>query len=402
MKYVILVGDGMGDLPVPELGGRTPLEAARTPNMDRLASRGRIGLARTIPHGLPPGSDVANLSLMGYDPGRYHTGRAPIEAASMGVELGPLDVAFRCNLVTLDRDEDRIIMVDYSSGHVTTEEAAGLIEALEQNLGDGKRKFHAGVSYRHLLVWPGGPIGALSLPPHDFTGRPVTDFFTKDGDTAKVADLTRRSWPVLEGHPVNEWRRQRGEPEANSIWLWGQGKRPSIPTLGEKFGVSGSVISAVDLVKGLGVLAGLEVIDVVGATGWLDTNYGGKVEAALESLRESDFVFVHIEAPDEAGHSGQADLKVRAIEDFDALVVGPMLAGLGDLGRHRVLLTCDHPTPLSIRTHSPDPVPFVLYDSGAEEGGGAGAAGYTEALASASGFMLEKGYFLIDLLLKQG
>jgi len=396
VKYVILVGDGMADEPRPELDGRTPLQNADTPHMDALAARGELGLVRTVPPGFPPGSDVANLSIMGYDPARYHTGRAPIEAASQGIELAPDEVAFRCNLVTVEVDGDEVTMVDYSAGHVTTEEAAELVAALDERLGEDGRQFRAGVSYRHLLIWRNGPLAAESLPPHDFTGRSVGRLFTAGQDTAAVADLVRRSWPLLADHPVNRRRRAEGRNPANSIWLWGQGTRPRIPTLTERFGLRGAVVSAVDLVRGLGALAGLEVIDVPGATGWLDTNYAGKVAAALEALARLDLVMIHVEAPDEAGHSGQLDLKLRAIADFDAKVVGPMVAALEDRGPYRLLVMCDHPTPLSVRTHTPDPVPFVIFDSASPRDA---AQGYSEADALRTGLMIEAGHDLLTRLL---
>jgi 2,3-bisphosphoglycerate-independent phosphoglycerate mutase len=397
MKYVILIGDGMADEPCPELDGRTPLEAADTPHMDALAGRGELGLARTVPPGMPPGSDVANLSIMGYDPARYHTGRAPIEAASLGVELADDEVAFRCNLVTLEPSDTDVTMIDYSAGHVPTEEAARLIAALDERLGDDGRSFTAGVSYRHLLVWRDGPLNAESLPPHDFTQQSVGQFFQAQGDTALVADLVRQSWEILPDHPVNQKRRADGLNPANSIWLWGQGTRPRMPTLAQRFGLTGAVISAVDLVRGLGVLAGLETILVPGATGWLDTDYAGKVAAALAALSRLDLALVHVEAPDEAGHSGQLDLKLQAIADFDARVVGPMVAGLEDVGPYRLLVMCDHPTPLSVRTHTSDPVPFVIFDSTRP---GEYSQGYSEAEARRTELMLEAGYDLMARLVK--
>ncbi|MBU0514595.1 MAG: cofactor-independent phosphoglycerate mutase [Proteobacteria bacterium] len=394
-KYVILVGDGMADEPRPELDGRTPLQAADTPHMDALAARGQLGLVRTVPRGFPPGSDVANLSIMGYDPARYHTGRAPIEAASQGIELAPDEVAFRCNLVTVEVNGDEVTMVDYAAGHVSTEEAAELIAALDERLGDDGRRFRAGVSYRHLLIWQNGPLAAESLPPHDFTGRSVGRLFIAGQDTARVADLVRGSWEVLPDHPVNRKRRAQAQHPANSIWLWGQGTRPQLPTLAERFGLRGAVVSAVDLVRGLGVLAGLETIEVTGATGWLDTNYAGKVAAALEALSRLDLVMVHVEAPDEAGHSGRLEWKLRAIADFDAKVVGPMVAGLKDRGPYRMLLMCDHPTPLSVRTHTADPVPFAIYDSASPRDT---PQGYNETDARRTGLMIEAGHDLLARL----
>ena len=397
MKYLILVGDGMGDRPVPALNGRTPLEAAATPNMDRLAQTGRLGLSHTIPDDKSPGSDTANMSLMGYDPARFHTGRSPIEAAAMGVELLPGQIAFRCNLVTLDR-ANGVTMTDYASGHITTPEAAEIIASLEAALGRPGLKFHPGVSYRHLLVWDQGPLQAATVPPHDRSGQAVDDVLPREGELGQVADLIRASWPLLASHPVNQARVAAGKNPANSIWLWGQGTRPSFPTYQERFGLSGFTVSAVDLVKGLGILAGLTAVEVPGATGWLDTNYAGKVAAVLEGLQTQDLAFLHVEAPDEAGHSGKLDLKLQAIAEFDAQVVGPVLAGLEKLGPHRVLLATDHFTPLEVMTHTREAVPFVLWDSRAAVAGG---AAYHEAAAAATGYRVEQAHRLIDLLLER-
>jgi 2,3-bisphosphoglycerate-independent phosphoglycerate mutase len=363
MKHLILVGDGMGDRPRDDLEGRTVLEAAQTPHMDRLAAQGRLGLARTIPPGMDPGSDTANMSLMGYDPEVFHTGRSPIEAAAMGVELGPEDIAFRCNLVCLDFGE-ATVMADYAGGHIDTAGAARLIETLEGSLGRPGLGFHPGVSYRHLVVWHGGPLAARTVPPHDYSGRPVDDILTRGGETARVMDLIRASWPVLAEHPLNQLRRHDGRAEVNSIWLWGQGTRPQVPTLAERFGLTGFTVSAVDLIKGLGVLAGMDHRPVPGATGYLDTDYDGKVAACLQGLADHDLGFLHVEAPDECGHSGKPELKLQAVEEFDARVVGPVLAGLEGLGPCRVLLATDHYTPLEVMTHTDEPVPYCLWDSG--------------------------------------
>jgi 2,3-bisphosphoglycerate-independent phosphoglycerate mutase len=397
MKYVILVGDGMGDYPLAELGGKTPLEAAPTPNLDRLAGRGELGCARTIPPGMEPGSDIANLAIMGYDPARYHTGRAPLEAAALGVALSPREVAFRCNLVTLRQEPGGLYMEDYSAGHIGNDEARELIAALEAALGGEGRRFYPGVSYRHLLVWAAGDAAWRTYPPHDWSGKEV-GHLTAAGPETPLWDLVRASWPVLADHPVNRRRAAAGKKPATSIWLWGQGRPPQIPTLKERFGLSGAVISAVDLIRGIGKYAGLEPILVPGATGFLDTNYAGKVAAALTALKERDLVFVHVEAPDEAGHSGELQLKLQAIQDFDARVVGPLMAGLKDLGDHRVLVLCDHFTPISVRTHTPEPVPFVLYDS---RGSQNQTRPYTEAAAQAAGLLLEQGADLLPRLLEK-
>ncbi|MCF8032769.1 MAG: cofactor-independent phosphoglycerate mutase [Desulfarculaceae bacterium] len=362
MKYLILVGDGMGDEPLAELDNRTPLQAAATPNMDRLASQGLLGRAQTIPPDKDPGSDTANMSLLGYDPAVYHTGRSPIEAAAMGVDLVPGEISFRCNLVNLDLNGGQAVMAEYSAGHIDTPTAARLIETLQRELGRDGLTFHPGVSYRHLLVWRDGPLDAATVPPHDRSGQSVDDVLG-GGGLERITELTRASWPILADHPANAERVAQGLVPANSIWLWGQGTKPEYPTFEQRFGLGGVVVSAVDLIKGLGVLAGLSVVDVPGATGWLDTNYAGKVAAALKGLEHGQVAYVHVEAPDEASHSGKLDLKMEAIEAFDAQVVGPLMAGLAGLGPHRVLLVTDHFTPLSTRTHGRQPVPYVLYDS---------------------------------------
>jgi 2,3-bisphosphoglycerate-independent phosphoglycerate mutase len=394
MKYVILVGDGMGDYPVPELGGKTPLEAAATPHLDELARQGELGLAHTIPPGKEPGSDIANLAIMGYDPARYHTGRAPLEAAALGVELGPQEVAFRCNLVTLRHEDSQLFMEDYSAGHISSDEAKELIAALEAALGRDGRHFFPGVSYRHLLVWASGDAAWRTYPPHDWTGREVGHLM--DGTAQPLWDLVRASWPVLQDQAVNRTRRAADKKPATSIWLWGQGQSPQMPTLQERFGLNGAVISAVDLIRGIGKYAGLTSILVPGATGFLDTNYSGKVAAALDALNKMDLVFVHVEAPDEAGHSGELPLKLKAIEDFDAKVVGPMMAGMEKLGDFRLLVLCDHFTPLALRTHTAEPVPFVLFDSRTP---GNQPRPYTEAAARAAGLVLEQGADLLPRLL---
>jgi 2,3-bisphosphoglycerate-independent phosphoglycerate mutase len=398
MKYIILIGDGMGDYPIPELNGKTPLQAAATPHMDRLASLGELGLARTIPVGMEPGSDIANLAIMGYDPATYHTGRAPLEAAALGVTLKPDEVAFRCNLVTLKAETGGIYMEDYAAGHIASEEAKVLIQALETELGANGRHFYPGVSYRHLLVWDQGDAAWKTYPPHDWSGQEVGHLMTPDGGRGPLWGLISASWRVLQTHDLNMRRRVAGKKPANSIWLWGQGKAPVLPTLPERFGLTGAVISAVDLIRGIGLYAGLTPIKVPGATGYLDTNYEGKVEAALKALETMDFVFIHVEAPDEAGHKGELKLKLQAIEDFDRRVVGPLMEGLRKLGDHRLLVMCDHLTPISVKTHTPEPVPFVLYDS---RQAGDRRRGYTEADAAASGVTLEHGADLLPRLLER-
>lgn len=363
MKYVVLIGDGMADRPDAELGGLTLLQKANTPNMDKLAGMGLIGSVRTIPPGFPPGSDVANLSILGYDPKNYYTGRAPLEAASIGVKLQDNDVAYRCNLVTL-RFEDKIIMDDYSSGHITTEEAKELINTVKAELENDDISFYPGVSYRHLMVWKNGYTDIQCTPPHDILGKEISGYLPKGNGDIVLNELMRRSVRILENHPLNKDRISNGKKPANSIWFWGQGKKPSIPTFMDKYGIKGSLVSAVDLAKGLGIYAGFEILDVPGVTGWLDTNYLGKAEYSLNALEEVDFAYIHVEAPDEAGHSGNYKDKIKAIEDFDSLVVGTVMNGLEKrFKQYRILLMPDHATPFRLRTHTDEPVPFVIYDS---------------------------------------
>lgn len=366
MKYIVLIGDGMADRPIAELGGLTPLQKAHTPNMDRLAVMGLSGVSRTIPPDFSPGSDVANLSILGYDPAKYYSGRAPLEAASIGVKLENGDVAYRCNLVTLDIKEDssKTVMDDYSSGHITTEEANFLIKAVQAEIGSEDVTFYPGVSYRHLMVWKNGKVDAQCTPPHDILGKEISAYLPNGDGSDFLRELINRSVDLLESHPVNQERIAEGKKPANSIWLWGQGRRPQMPTYGERFGIKGALISAVDLTKGLGIYAGFEILKVPGATGWLDTNYTGKADYALNVLNDVDFVYVHVESPDEAGHSGNYKDKIRAIEDFDELVVGRIMRGLEErFENYRVLLMPDHATPIELRTHSEEPVPFVIYDS---------------------------------------
>jgi len=399
-KYVILVPDGMADALIPELDGGTPLEAARTPWMDRMSAAGTIGLARTVPEGMGPGSDVANLSIMGYSPALVYTGRAPFEAASMGVVLEENDLAFRLNLVTLERNYN--VMSDHSADHISTPEAHELAAFLTPAVESFGMTLVPGVSYRNLLVWTDGPEGCVTHAPHDFPGEPIAQRFPSGPGADVLLRLIIRSWKLLENHPVNQRRIKRCQGPANSVWPWGQGRPPRIKTYREKFGITGAVVAAVDLVRGIGKYAGLDIIDVPGATGYLDTNYQGKVEAAMAALKERDFAFLHVEAPDEAGHSGQRDLKVKAIEDFDEKVVGPVLKGLEAFPRWRVLLIPDHQTPTATRVHSAEPVPFVMLDSGmwnpdAEEPD----KGFSEHAALATGRMVEEASRMVEFLLEK-
>ncbi|RII27814.1 MAG: cofactor-independent phosphoglycerate mutase [Geobacter sp.] len=397
MKYIVLLGDGMSDEKIPQLGDKTPLQAAKTPHMDYMAKRGRLGLAKTVPAGLPPGSDVANLSVFGYDPRSCYTGRSPLEAASMGVELGSDDVAFRINLVTLSPQGTTLIMQDYSAGHISTDESRQLIEELQRQLGNDEFHFYPGVGYRHLLVWRNGSDKLTATPPHDITGKSILDHLPQGEGADKLIALMTSSQMVLKRHPVNIQRLEEGKSPANSIWLWGHGRSPRMETFQHRFGLSGSVISAVDLIRGIGIYAGLDIIKVPGATGYIDTNYNGKAEAALAALQNHDYVYLHVEAPDEAGHGGNLNHKIKAIEDFDALVVGPILEGIRQFGEYRILCTPDHPTPLRLMTHTSDPVPFILYSG--EETEKPGVAGYDEDEARKTGLVLEEGFRLMDMMM---
>jgi len=350
----------MADWPLPELNDQTPLMVARTPNMDAVASRGAFGYLRTASDGFPPGSDIMNMNIMGYDPALYYTGRAPIEAAGMGVNMGDDDVAFRCNLVTLRQKEGRVFMEDYSAGHISLHEGDAIIRFLDEDLGKGDISFHPGKTYRHLMMWKGGPTGLDLTPPHDIINQDIKPHIPKDDF---LLEMMEKSWQLLENHPANQLRSAREQLPANSVWFWGEGKRPQIPLFKEKWGIEGVMVTAVDLLKGFGVLAGLEVPEVPGATGFLDTNYENKVKAAIEGLRVADFAYVHVEAPDECGHNADVDAKIRAIEDFDRRVVGNVMEALGEFERWRLWILPDHPTPVEVRTHVEDPVPFAMLTS---------------------------------------
>ncbi len=399
MKYVILQGDGMPDHQLPELGGKTPLEVANTPNLDRLAKSAiTFGMVKTIPDNLPPGSDVGNLTVLGYNPNVYYTGRSPLEAASIGVPLVENDVTLRCNLVTLAPGNKSEIMEDYSAGHITTEEAREIILDLKKELEEEGLTLHPGVSYRHLLVWSGGNMDIKTTPPHDISGKAIGDYLPTGDGTEKLNRLITRSQEILKNHPVNKKRIEQGKNPATSIWLWGQGVAPSMPSFKELYGLSGSVISAVDLVKGIGHYAGLRVIDVPGATGYLDTNYEGKVEYALNSLDEVDLTMIHIESTDETGHMGKAELKIQAIEDFDGRVVGPVLEGIKRFGDYKILVMSDHPTPIDLRTHVNEPVPFAIYSS-EDESVKNDSFVYTEKSAASSDVFISEGWRLLGMLI---
>ena len=390
-KYAILVGDGMADFPFAELGNLTPLAYASTPNMDSLVSQGSIGLVSTIPEGLQPGSDVANLSLMGYDPLKYYSGRAPIEAASMGVKLTDTDTAFRCNLVTIENNT----MVDYSAGHIDTVTAREVIAELHKKLDTGTIHFYPGVSYRHLTVIAGFPNGLVSTPPHDISDKEITPFLPGGPGSEQVISLMSQAHDVLARLDVNKRLISEGRRPVTDIWLWGQGHAVKLPAMKERYGLSGSVISAVDLIRGLGVLAGLQVRLVEGATGYLGTNYAGKVDAAQAALREQDFVYLHVEAPDETSHEGSLHKKIQAIEEFDKFVVGEMMKFANEQKTLRILVAPDHATPVSLKTHTAGPVPYIMNGPGI---GAQNVENYCEV--SAEGKTVVSGTELFDLFIK--
>ncbi|MGH7885782.1 MAG: cofactor-independent phosphoglycerate mutase [Thermodesulfobacteriota bacterium] len=399
MKFVLLQGDGMPDHKLPQLGGKTPLEVAKTPNLDYIAKSAiKFGMVKTIPDSLPPGSDVGNLTVLGYDPMVYYTGRSPLEAASIGVELSPSDVTLRCNLVTLKEENGKTIMEDYSAGHISTAESTEIVNDLKNELEEEGFVFHPGISYRHLLVWTNGNYEINTTPPHDISGKAIHLYLPSGNGTGKLNEFIERSREFLKDHPVNRKRIKDGHNPANSIWLWGQGTKPSMPSFEQLYGIKGSVISAVDLVKGIGKFAKMDVINVPGATGYLDTNYKGKVDYALESLNEVDLTMIHIEATDETGHMGKAELKIQAIEDFDQKVVGPVLEGIKKFGDYRILVMSDHPTPIDIRTHINEPVPFAILDS-KDLSTKNDPFVYTEDSASSSGVYISEGWKLLGMLL---
>ena len=401
MKYIVILCDGMADEPLEELDGRTPLEAARTVNMDRLAADSEIGMVRTVPEGMAPGSDTANLSVIGYDPRKYYSGRSPLEALSIGAEMGENDVSFRCNLVTLSEEEDRYedrVILDHSSGEIETEDCAVLLRAVMEELDRPPYHFYVGTSYRHCLIWENGEVEELT-PPHDVLGREIGPYLPTD---KKLHEMMVKSYEILKNHPINVKRRQEGLNPANCCWFWGAGTRPSLPSFYDKTGKRGIMISAVDLLKGIAVGAGMDVARVEGANGGLDTNYEGKADAALKALLEDgcDFVYVHVEASDEMGHQGSIEKKIKAIEYLDKRVVARIKEGMDASGEnYRMLVLPDHPTPICVKTHTSDPVPYVLYDSrNKEEKGG---FCYNEAEAQKTGKLLEKGHELIWHLLEE-
>ena len=403
MKYLVMLCDGMADEPYQELNNKTPMELAKKPTMDMLASKGEVGMVKTVAEGLKPGSDVANLSVLGYEPAVYYTGRSPLEAASIGIDLKDTDVTLRCNLVTLSDEEnyEDKTMVDYCGGDISTEEAKVLVEYLEEKLGNDIFKFYAGVAYRHCLVWDNGDKDNVSFtPPHDISGRVVGEYLPQGSAVAPLYDLMKKSYDLLKNHPLNKKREEEGKNPANSIWLWGEGTKPILDSFYKKFGKKGSMISAVDLLKGIAICAEMKSVDVDGATGYIDTNFEGKADAAIKEFKNGqDFVYIHVEAPDECGHRGEYDNKVKAIELIDEKILTPVVDFLKGYDDFAVLVCPDHPTPLNIKTHSSNPVPYLIYSSKEEKENGVKT--FTEANAKATGEYIEKGFTMMDYFLSK-
>ncbi|MBE6848821.1 MAG: cofactor-independent phosphoglycerate mutase [Ruminococcus sp.] len=401
MKYLVVLFDGMADYPVPELGGKTPLEAADTPNIDRLAKTATVGLVKSVDDGMKPGSDVANLSILGYDPKKYYTGRSPLEAGSIGIDMKTTDVSLRCNLVTLTDEanyEDKTI-VDYCADDISSEDAEVLVNFLAEKLNNEEFTFYNGVSYRHCLIWDNGTtdVGTLT-PPHDITGKPIKEYIPTHPNAEKLYALMKKSYDLLKDHPLNLERIKNGKRPANSIWLWGEGVRAQLDDFKEKYGLQASMISAVDLLKGIGKFAGMHVVQVDNVTGYIDTNFEGKAQAAIEEFKNGqDFVYIHVEAPDECGHRNEMDNKVKAISIIDKTILGPVTDYLRSQGDFKVLVTPDHATPLSLMTHTNDPIPFFIYDSTKEC---AGVEGFCERTAKETGLFIQPGYTIMERFVK--
>lgn len=403
MKYVVVLCDGMADYPVPALGGKTPMMCAKKPNIDALANKGEVGLVRTVAKGLKPGSDVANMSVLGFDPKLYYTGRSPLEAASIGVQLKDTDVTLRTNLVTLsdaENYEDKT-MVDYCAGDISTAEAAEIMKDVERHFGNDRFTFYAGVSYRHCLVWANGTteLGDMT-PPHDISGRVVGEYLSKSENAKELIAMMKESYDFLMEHPVNKKRIAEGKRPANSIWLWGEGKKPMLPSFYDTFGKKGAIISAVDLLKGIAKCADMEAPEVDGATGYIDTNFEGKAKAAVEALKNGcDFAYIHLEAPDECGHRNEPENKVKAIEMIDSRVLPIVFEGLAEIGEdYKIMVLPDHPTPIVTQTHASDPVPYVIYHKNNEK---SGVPTVNEETAKATGVFLENGPDIMKKFLEE-
>ena len=402
MKYAVVLCDGMADYPVEALGGKTPMEVAKKPNIDALASKGEVGLVRTVAAGLKPGSDVANMSVLGFDPKKCYTGRSPLEAVSIGVKMSETDIALRCNLVTLSDEADygAKTMLDYSGGDISTEEAAQIIETVQEHFGSSEFDFYSVVAYRHCLIVHNGTtdLGKMT-PPHDISGRVIGEYLSTSPNAEKLIAMMRESYDLLKEHPVNKKRIAEGKLPANSIWLWGEGSRPALPSFEEKFGVKGSIVSAVDLLKGIGICAGMNTPEVEGATGYIDTNFEGKANAAIDEWRKGqDLVYIHVEAPDECGHRNEPENKVKAIELIDSRIMPIILDYLNTQDDYKVMILPDHPTPISTRTHASDPVPYLIYRKGKELD--SGVASINEKSASETGNFVDPGFDLMGHFLK--
>lgn len=392
MKYIVLLCDGMADYSVPALNGKTPMMCAHKPYMDALAEKSTVGLVKTVADGLKPGSDVANMSVMGFDPKKYYTGRSPLEAVSIGVKLKDDDVTLRCNLVTLSDEEnfyDRT-MIDYSAGDISTDEAAELIKSVEEAFGNDTYKYYSGVSYRHCLVVSKGTTDLGNMtPPHDISDRVIGPYISDSENAKELIDMVIKSHDVLKNHPVNLKRISEGKRPANSIWLWGEGNKPILPSYKELYGIEGSVISAVDLLKGIGQSAGMSTPDVEGATGYIDTNFIGKAECALKELKDGkDFVYIHVEAPDECGHRNEPENKVKAIELIDSLILSRIVKGMEEYDDYKIMILPDHPTPIVTKTHASDPVPYLIYHHSKHTDG---VDIFNEETAKAAGNYIEDG-----------
>lgn len=397
MKYVVVLYDGMADYPVPALNGKTPMELAHKPNLDTLARNGEVGLVKTVSDGLKPGSDIANMSVLGYNPKDCYTGRSPLEAVSIGVDMLDTDIIFRTNLVTLSDEEcyEDKTMVDYSAGDISTEEAREIIKSVEEHFGNHIYKFYGGVAYRHCLVWHGGTLDLGKMtPPHDISGKVIGEHLSKSENAKELINMMKESYAFLMEHPVNKKRIAEGKRPANSIWLWGEGTKPGLSNFKEKYGVDGSIISAVDLLKGIAKCAGMAAPEVEGATGYIDTNFDGKAECAINELESKDFVYIHLEAPDECGHRNEPENKVKAIEIIDEKILGKLLPALEKYEDYKIMVLPDHPTPIVTMTHASDPVPYMIYQKSKAQDNG--IESFNEETAKATGNFVEVGYTLME------
>ena len=402
MKYIVVLYDGMADYPVPVLDGKTPMEVAKKPLLDKLARNGETGLVKTVADGLKPGSDIANMSVLGYNPKECYTGRSPLEAVSIGVDMLADDIIFRTNLVTLSDEEnyEDKTMVDYSAGDISTAEAAEIIKSVEEHFGNDIFRFYSGVAYRHCLVWHAGTLDLGKLtPPHDISGKVIGEHLSKSENAKELIQMMKDSYNFLMEHPVNKKRISEGKRPANSIWLWGEGTKPSLPDFKEKYGVDGSIISAVDLLKGIAKCAGMDAPEVEGATGYIDTNFEGKADCAIKELESKDFVYIHIEAPDECGHRNEPENKVKSIEIIDEKVLGRLLPALDKYDDYKIMVLPDHPTPIVTMTHAGDAVPFMIYQKSKAKD--SGIESFNETTAKNTGNYIEVGFTLMDKFINE-